>query len=155
MTDTLHKVVRPGTVPTGRRRSSVFAKIDYDGERLSIVGVVGPTAKGNSHGGAGQIVDELDRLNSPESTARNYAPGWNGRKVHEFAKVWRDWHLNDMRAGCEHQRAMGWTYDEHPSEPCPVCGYKFGTQWLKEDVPDSVIAFLKSLPETDRAPAWV
>lgn len=26
--------------------------------------------------------------------------------------LWRRWHLNDMRAGCEHQRAEGWGQEE-------------------------------------------
>ena len=35
----------------------------------------------------------------------------------------------------------------HLTEPCPVCGYRCGTKWLHEDVPDDVIEFLESLPE--------
>lgn len=31
--------------------------------------------------------------------------------------------------------------------PCPICGYKYGTAWLKEDVPEDVIAWFDSLPE--------
>lgn len=51
----------------------------------------------------------------------------------------------------------------HPEEhsrgllgkPCEVCGYKYGTKWLREEVPAEVLEFLQSLPETDQAPAWV
>ena len=53
----------------------------------------------------------------------------------------------------------GWLrYDECEKgllcKPCPVCGYKYGTNWLKEDLPDDVIAFLQSLPDTKIQPAW-
>lgn len=86
--------------------------------------------------------------------------------------VWRRWHLNHMRAGCEHQRAEKWedqpVYADKPtsayvkheddtsswnmriwvpverggllSAPCPTCGYKYGTKWLKEELPADVLA---------------
>ena len=41
------------------------------------------------------------------------------------------------------------------SMPCDKCGYKFGTQWLHEDVPTDVLAWLRGLPDTDTTPAWV
>lgn len=54
--------------------------------------------------------------------------------------LWDRWHLNDMQAGCDHQRALGWTlYDEHPSEPCPTCGYRFGSAWLYEEPPADLL----------------
>lgn len=150
-------------------------------------------------------------------------------KVQRMVEIWRRWHLNDMRAGCEHQRnidttrkvevvtykltreahqmrrkaekeaqlaavegrianltdagkfligpdwfrdlhsapdadsplsglyevskremkAIGWiTQDEHPegmlSRPCEVCGYKYGSAWLKEEIPAEVIAEIES-----------
>lgn len=40
-------------------------------------------------------------------------------------------------------------------KPCPVCGYKYGSSWLKEEVPEDVIAFLESLPESKITPAWI
>lgn len=97
-------------------------------------------------------------------------------KVQRMIEVWKHWHLNDMRPGCEHQRAEGWdkrpidptkpldTYgkhfpgqqhdswnmltwvrpDEYPdgllTKPCPVCGYKYGSQWLTEPLPLEIIA---------------
>jgi len=51
------------------------------------------------------------------------------------------------------------SYNEHPigfiRKPCPVCGYEYGTKWLKEDVPQDVIDWLFSLPDTKVQPAWV
>lgn len=57
-------------------------------------------------------------------------------------------------------KILGWlSPEEHPDgilgKPCPVCGYKYGTSWLKEDVPEDVLQFLYNLPDTTREPAWV
>lgn len=40
-------------------------------------------------------------------------------------------------------------------KPCPVCGYKYGTSWKKEEVPQEVIDWLFALPDTTVEPAWV
>jgi hypothetical protein len=188
----MNKTVRIGTINTGRGRwASIFAKIEYIGGKLSITGVEGPLPSGNALGGAGQII-----MSFKEYDARGYmsirdikpAPGWDRGKIKRFFDLWDRWHLNDMRAGCEHQRALGWdkepidpnkpttaygkfypgqTHDSrnlkswvnppvgHMSEPCPVCGYKYGTAWLTESVPADVINFLFGLPDADITPAWV
>lgn len=57
-------------------------------------------------------------------------------------------------------KALGWLRPEdHPEgllcRPCPVCGYKYGTSWQKEGVPQEVIDWLFSLPNTRVKPAWV
>lgn len=106
----------------------------------------------------------------------SFAPGWNAAMWLKLLDVWSQWHLNDMSPACEHQRALGWeselvdptkpkTQDNmkgwnhppagHLGEPCPVCGYKYGSAWLKRELPADVIEFLQSLPDTDKTPAWV
>jgi len=49
--------------------------------------------------------------------------------------------------------------DEHPDgllcRACPVCGYKYGTSWMYEPIPDDVLEFLSGLPDTDQQPAWI
>ena len=82
-------------------------------------------------------------------------------KVERMVEIWKQWHLNDTRAGCEHQRALGWErkladgrwsghlYEsEHPDgvlcKPCPTCGYKYGEKWLTEKLPQEVIDEIKS-----------
>lgn len=226
----MNKVVRIGTGPYG----SVFAKIGIAGGTLSISGVEGPTRGGNARGGCGQI--DMHPWN-----IKTYAPGWNAKLEAKFREVWSRWHLNNMRAGCEHQRgidttrkvevvsygltteayrirekaieraakaqasgtsadltdteralilldewfkyehnppdadsplsgcyevkkreqkAIGWTCStEHPdgllTKPCEVCGYKYGSAWHKEELPQEVIDFLASLPDTDITPEWV
>lgn len=57
-------------------------------------------------------------------------------------------------------KSTGWLNEsEHPdgylSKPCPVCGYKYGSKWLKREVPAAVLEFLQGLPATDKTPAWV
>lgn len=57
-------------------------------------------------------------------------------------------------------KTRGWiSYNEHPlgflGKPCPVCGYKYGTSWIKEEVPQDVIDWLFSLPETKIQLAWI
>jgi len=59
-------------------------------------------------------------------------------------KPYLQWHLNGMRAGCVHQESMkrdGFNFGI--SEPCPVCGYEYGTEWKHEDLPQEVIDWAK------------
>lgn len=116
-----------------------------------------------------------ESLTQPEEF--NFAPNWNRKLWLDLLEVWHNWHLNDMQAGCEHQQAMNWGHkeltltngehktsgcvrpEEHPegelTKPCPMCGYKYGTAWHHKELPQSVIDFIASLPETDKQPAWV
>jgi hypothetical protein len=190
---------------------------------------------GNCSGSSGQI--EMGLGDGSDITP---APGWTDESIRKFLEIWRAWHLNDMRAGCIHQRTAWkpseefilvtwrltsdailqqrnvknevdglvrehgrvqqlapWTHmmykapfqitlpegvqpdnaelyrehnretktagwmrpEEHPKgilgKPCPECGYKYGTTWLKEDVPQDVIDWLFALPDADHQPAWV
>lgn len=34
-------------------------------------------------------------------------------------------------------------------------GYRYGSAWLKRDIPADVLEFLQSLPDTDVTPAWI
>lgn len=49
--------------------------------------------------------------------------------------------------------------NSHPNglltAPCPVCGFKYGTAWVYEPIPNDVLRTLASFPETKRTPAWV
>jgi hypothetical protein len=42
---------------------------------------------------------------------------------------------------------------EHPEgllgEPCSTCGYKYGTAWLREAVPEDVLRFLRELAPSE------
>lgn len=57
-------------------------------------------------------------------------------------------------------KTRGWVRCEESDlgilcKPCPICGYKYGTSWLKEEVPQDVLDWLFALPETERRPAWI
>lgn len=240
----MKKVIRIGTVKAGcpEKNYDAFAKVEYEYGKLSISGVIGPRKSGNAAGSSGQFImdfREYDERGHMSVADVIPAPGWNAESIRKFFDVWDKWHLNDMRAGCVHQRkwdtskkieiteygrsdkfykqsqqakagelsvgeytifsgvasrvnavvigqgekwespevtlllghglirvgkseikTAGWVNEtEHPEgllcKPCPECGYKYGTAWLKEEVPADVIAFLESLPETDKQPAWV
>jgi hypothetical protein len=237
----MEKVIRAGRTADG----SLFAKIEFNNGKLSISGVVGPKSNGDARGSCGQVImsfKEYDKRGylSIETAFREFAPGWSLETARKFFDLWDRWHLNDMRAGCEHQRdwdtgkeldlidwtwgddyhamwkraqdgkmsagefafwpfivsrveaatiksprckteteetlelerecwirrgkietkAAGWVYPvEHPegllTKPCDVCGYKYGTAWKREEVPQEVIDWLFALPDTDVLPAWV
>lgn len=228
--DNFTKVINPGTgLDYKGQPMPIYCQIEFTDGKLSITGVEGPKSNGDCAGSCGQIVDHL------AADIRELSPGWTPEMLNQFVETWNAWHLNDLRAGCEHQRAENWgreeveviTYgyatetrkqrerierealerlracgtatiteeereiislprekkgpihpgpyykernretkltsflypDEHPAgvltKPCPVCGYKYGSQWLKEDVPQDALNWLKSLPDTGTMPAWV
>lgn len=101
------KIVNPGTVQasssrTGREvQAQVFCKIEWDGRKLSISGVEGPTSNGDCLGSCGQIDmgfrDGTRRLSA-------FSAGWRDATWADFLAAWGKWHLNDLTAGCEHQR---------------------------------------------------
>lgn len=127
-----------------------------------------------------------------------WAPGWDPDRLDAAAKFANRWHLNDMRAECEHQRdetQEGGAWHKRPIDPtkpisaygkhypgqksdswnmltwvrpeeyylglmdveCPVCGYKCGSKWLKEELTPEVLAEAARLFESpsgaDAAPA--
>jgi hypothetical protein len=65
--------------------------------RLSITGVEGPRSNGDARGSCGQCVEALDHITT-------LSPGWTPEMVRRLKAEWERWHLNDLRAGCEHQR---------------------------------------------------
>ena len=79
--------------------------------RLSISGVHGPMGNGDCHGSAGQCVDTLRELiDGPEENI--FLPGGREAAI-KLASAWEQWHLNDMRAYCDHQKAVhGWNISE-------------------------------------------
>ena len=70
-------------------------------------------------------------------------------KVTRIVEVWKRWHLNNLNAGCEHQRAAGWGAEGWGKDKkngieavlgksCPECGYKYGIRWLHEELPPGI-----------------
>jgi len=178
------RVFCPYFLPIGSGKAAipVYVKAEYRAGKLSLTGVEGPKRNGDAWGSCGQI-----------PRAESYIPvNMTPAQVLRLWEIWDAWHLNDMRAGCEHQRADGWASrpidparplnayasdfypgqrqaswnmlvwiprSEHPegllSHPCPTCGYKYGSAWLKEDVPGDVLDELQALPAATSTPAWV
>lgn len=104
----LNKIVRPGVLGSD---GSVFARIEFNEGRLSVSGVVGPLSNGNARGSCGQII-----MSFKEYDGRGYcsladitlAPNWTPDLLKAFFDIWDRWHLNDMRANCEHQKGAEW-----------------------------------------------
>ena len=157
------KVVRLGTLKRNTRQVSVFCKIQYkDSGTLSLSGVEGPTPNGNCYGACGQINMHLRGHESCIAPA----PGWDLERLQKFFSIWARWHLNDMRAGSPAQEeflrthAAEWeTYKaeagsitSHYTWACKVLAaaglhpdpghndYRYGSAWLREEVPKSVLA---------------
>lgn len=164
----MDKVVRIGKSkgPYDRCKSDVFCKIRYNNfKKLSISGVIGPKSNGNASGSSGQI--NMDPLNIVE-----YAPGWDAHLEDCFLAIWKQYHLNDMQAGTPAQtQVVDRRKSEYPGYPKSHYewalevlreeglevdgGYKYGSKWLRIEVPDDVLEFLNNLPNTDKTPAWV
>lgn len=171
MTSNFSKTVRLGTVKIGRW-VSVYCKIKLEDGKLSISGVEGPTPSGNAVGGCGQI---NMRMNARYVAGMRPAPGWSRSSIRRFLAIWGRWHLNDMKAGSAAQEE--WLranpidkaeyaypksrYEVASAKLAAAClnpdadGYRYGTAWKREEVPAEVVEWLRSLPDTDKTPAWV
>lgn len=156
--------------------AEITCEVSLENRRLSI--------QGSYKGSGGQVISEFK-----EHDSRGYlnlsqiepAKNWNSEKIVKFFDIWDKWHLNNMRAGCIHQRELNWhkiriiidepsenyglhypgqkqpswnlfswiREEEHPQgllcKPCPVCGYKYGTSWLFEEIPTEVVEFLEEI----------
>jgi hypothetical protein len=92
---------------------AVSVELTEDG-RLSICGEAWRSPRSSDVYMAGQCVDAL---------GAEIATWYVSRAFYEkLVAIWALWHLNGMRAGCQHQRALGWTicagYHEQ-GESCP------------------------------------
>lgn len=119
-------------------RETVEHETTTDRLRLAFSGVViskyGSISRNDSWLSAGQLTYDLPEL----TTLTN---GWTVSSVHKLYDTWREWHLNDMRAGCAHQTiGEGNALDTTP--PCPITGYRYGTQWLLKPIPQHVFMWV-------------
>jgi hypothetical protein len=160
------RIINPITKKTyGGRSYRVFISIEYIEGKLRITGVEGPLPSGDALGACGQI-DTTLRTENRENW--KYVPGWNAAMVDKLLEVWDRWHLNDMRAGTPKQETFlrEWrkTNKGDYSQVCSALeaaglliddGYKYGSAWLKEEVPQDIIQWLFSLPVSKVQPAWI
>jgi hypothetical protein len=93
----------------------------------------------------GQVLDYVRRV-TPQVN------GWSAEDLAKLATIWERWHLNTMRAGCAHQPAESVVYEDSPygrrvdldaTPACPVTGYRYGSAWLTEAVPDDVLEWVR------------
>lgn len=135
--DNINKVVHIG--------SNIFCSISFENNNLSISGVVKPTRGGNAHS-CGQIHDSIKQaLDQGYNT-----PQWNEKRLDSFVEIWKEWHLNDMQAGCKHQ-----TNDTVIGTLCKECNYSYGSKWLRKEVPINILRRLNDLPDTNIKPYWI
>jgi len=134
---------------------NVFVEVQYKEGRLSLVGVEGPMLNGNCKGGCGQIQDNFMLPNGKIQEGYSLRPLWNEAMLMGLRMIWDAYHLNDLKAGCQHQEDAGYTYDKNKGHLCPICNYNIGHGWNTQEVPQEVIDWLVSLPDTEVTPYWV
>lgn len=95
----------------------------------------------------GQCLDALLDITEP-------APGFTPSTIVDMHDTWKRWHLNGMNAGCAHQKVR-WEdsdYGRRPSLtktlPCPITGYRYGTAWLSEPLPEHIVTTVNEFIET-------
>jgi hypothetical protein len=112
-----------------------IARDDYGAERVTVV--VEWTGKRLSFvGNRGQNVGSLSEIDNPDTEADR----------DRLAALWDRWHLNDMRAGCEHQqRGARAGFGAPIGAVCAVCGYSNGSEWRTEAVPEDVLAEVRGI----------
>lgn len=168
MVDNFTRIISPGVT---RDSGTLYCKIVFTDGRLSITGVEGPKPGGDCRGACGQVIIhpwEFSRLNA----------GWSDSLVVRFRATWERWHLNDMQAGSPAQTA--WIEANPLPHAYPLSHfdvyrdalrdaglnpdpghiingkpYKYGSAWLRVNVPLSVLEFLQTLPEAVTEPAWI
>lgn len=157
----MKKVIRLGRTSAGLVFCWIELKVAKQGyQRLSISGVVGPTRDGNARGPCGQCQNSLLEITE-------YDNDWSKEKVEELFSIWERWHLNDMRAGSPKQEEflrMNPVQYKYPQSyfveacralsmaglhPDPETGYRYGSAWIYEKIPESVLDTLRSYPENN------
>lgn len=137
-TTVLKKVIVLGKYPiNGRLIATAKIEIEINKTKdnfltLSICGAVYNTAHKNYYYFCGQCQDELKKH-------------FHGKKAQEIFSIWDRWHLNEMHAGCEHQRDFEKEpYEKHMNDICPICNHKYGADWRREELPADIIEKIKN-----------
>ncbi len=127
------------------RDGTIWVTVKYDLKdgkgRLSMTGVVGPTYDGNSIGSCGQCQDSLLQLLADHRDGRKgIVLGFQEEAIQYLYDVWETWHLNDMKAGCEHQDA-NWS-KERQLKPLTLYRWKLSPMayTLKKAAEDAALA---------------
>lgn len=120
-------------------RYFVDVEVSWTGERLSLSG---SECRARTESGAmwGQIV--MHWSDSFIDYMDKFSPRWSAATMRELRDIWNTYHLNDMQAGCEHQRAEG---VKEIGALCEICDYKYGHKWLHMEVPVAILDRLRVL----------
>jgi hypothetical protein len=108
---------------------------------LTISGFARKTVRSN-YAYCGQIYDHLSNLAHPCISQD---------KLDQIIAIWQRWHLNDLHAACVHQTWFdsGVAFEiwqaraNAETAKCPK-GYRYGSKWLLEPLPQAVIDAVKS-----------
>lgn len=116
----------------------VYVNMRFDnlvqGVRFSATGCI--VAKGETDAYSfGQCWDILPEVVKPSK-------GLTRADILMIHEIWKQYHLNDMNAGCEHmERDSGWGL----GDVCPVCGYRWGSAWKYRPIPDYIMKEISRL----------
>lgn len=127
---------------------------------LSVMG--GTVDRRRDFESCGQVVDHL------RTTVPDPKSSWTQADIDSLVAIWERWHLNDLNAGCVHQPPESIVYETNShygyrqpdlenTPRCPETGYKWGSDWLAEVVPDDVLVEFHRLMDLPLgpAPAWL
>lgn len=101
----------------------------------------GSITRDGSWRSCGQVTTELLYL----TTLTN---GWTVSSVKRLYDTWNEWHLNDMRAACDHQ-TPGPERALETTPPCPITGYRYGHSWLFKSIPQNVFMWISEAFEIE------
>lgn len=87
-------------------------------------------------------------------------PGFNHLMLNTLYHFWKHWHLNNMKAGdpVQEREVWRWRYQGNQYSYEAACkhlekkgllvhdGYRYGSAWKKEEVPDRILKWLFTLP---------
>ena len=138
----MKKVVDCGLADFGlnkRVRAYIEIELREEDNTLSICGEI----RGIAYG---QCIDEIKKAFGDTNNTVNILYYW-----------WENYHLNDMHAGDKEQEEAVKEYrKDNPYDYAKVCeyldskgllvhnGYKYGTAWLKEEIPASTLKDIKA-----------
>ena len=119
------------------RREYVWKDDDLKEVRGNAFSAMAMVYRHNSFVNGGQCLDDpevLDLIKNGKLCEKDKAI------YLEVFRLWKNYHLNGMHAGCEHQKE-----GTPVGEICPICGYRYGSAWLYHEIPEKDLEAIKHL----------
>lgn len=134
-----------------REKVKIIVELRNDDHGHRELSIVGEITNERRYGQCYQAIRELVEQHGSGSR--------NKDQILKLLDIWERWHLNDMRAGTPRQTEIirPWLKrnpNKDYTEQCDYLfshgmliddGYKYGTAWLYEPLPDDVITFISGL----------